>query len=127
MSHVQASAGELLRQLHIAFDDRRFSRRLHSAQAQAKRGRAVVHGAAFGHAGIFRVLNHGKIDLGRQAQSVAHHRVAENRFAIVGDGHGSGALQSAEVGKHGALAGVSGSGDGEDVDYCAALRAAGST
>ena len=67
------------------------------------------------------MLNHGKIDFGRQAQSVAHHCVAENRFAVVGDGDGSGALQSAKVGEHGALAGVSGGGDGEDVDHCAAL------
>ena len=67
-------------------------------------------------------LNHGKIDFGRQAQSVAH-QVAENRFAIVGDGNRWGLLRSAKVGQHSALAGVSGSGDGEDVDHCAALRA----
>ena len=122
MGHVQAGAGELLRQLHVALHDRSLGRRLHAAQAQAKRGRAVVHGAAIGHARIFRVLNHRKIDFGRQAQRFAHHCVAENGLAVVGDGHRARALQTAKVRQHRPFAGMSGGGDRKDVDHGAALR-----
>src|SRR6266849_7134120 len=121
MSNVQARPGELLRQLDVAFHDRGLGCRLHAAQAQAKRGWAVVHGAAFGHARIFRVLNHAKIDLRRQAQRLTHHRVIEDGLAVVGDAHGSGTLQSAEISEHSAFAGMSRGADRENIDHRAAL------
>jgi len=68
------------------FHDGGLGRRLHAAQAQANEVGPSFMEQRSGHARIFRMLNHGKIDLGRQPQRVAHHRVVENGLAIVGDG-----------------------------------------
>ena len=67
MGLVQPRPGKLLGQLHISFNDRCLGGPLHSAQAQAEGGRPLIHGAMLRHARIFGVLDHGQVDLGRQA------------------------------------------------------------
>ena len=47
----------------------------HAAQTQAERGRAQVHRAARGHAGVFGMLHDGNIELGGSAQRVAHQTI----------------------------------------------------
>ena len=76
MGHVQACASELLGQLHIALHDRGLGGRLHAAQAQAKRGWAVIHGAAFSHARIFRMLNHRQRLISDDKRSVSRMTVS---------------------------------------------------
>jgi len=76
MGNVQAGAGELLRQLHITFHDGGLGRRLHAAQpGETKVGPSFME-QRFGHARIFRMLNHGKIDLGKNSRSVSRITVS---------------------------------------------------
>jgi hypothetical protein len=50
------------------------------------------------------MLNHWKVQLGCHSQSLAHNPVVEDGLSIIGNGYGTGALQSPKVGKHCALA-----------------------
>ena len=65
MRHMQTRSRKLLRQLHIALHDRGLCRGFHAAQPQPESDWAIVHGAVFGHARIFSVLDHGKIQFSR--------------------------------------------------------------
>src|SRR5579864_1759279 len=124
MRYMQPSSVELLRELHIAVDDRRFRHDAHAAKPEPERSWAFVHGAVLGHARIFGMLHDGKIDFRRRTQRIAHGGFAEDRLAIVGDSDGSRSLQGAKVGQHRAFAGLGSGGDWEHVGHSSTLRLA---
>ena len=101
---METRSAELLREMYIAFDYGRFGRSAHSTQSQPERGRTLIHRAAFGHARIFRMLNHRQIQLGCESQCFPHDVVIENRLAIIGDSHSTRALQRTKIREHCALA-----------------------
>ena len=74
-----------------------------------------MHGSVFSEAGILGVLYHREIEFSPEAQSGAHRLVFKDGLAVIGDGYGSGALQSGEIGEFCATGAASGGGDGEHV------------
>ena len=122
MRYVQAGVGNVHGELHVALHNRRFRSRRHAAQSQAERTRPRVHAAILGHARVFGVLHHRKIQLSAENQRLAHDAVIEDGLAIVGRRNRSGGLQRAEVGERSALAGAGRGRNGKHIDDRAAFR-----
>ncbi len=124
MGDVQAGVGNLHREMHVALDDGSLGSRSHTAQSETEGTRARMHGAIFGHAGVFGVLHDREIQLSAEKESLTHDVVFEDGLAVVGDGDRSGGVQRTEVGERGSLARSRGGGNGKDVDDGTAFRLA---
>jgi len=58
--------------LHITVNHFRFCGHCHAAQTETEGCRAFVHETMSGHARVFRMLDHGEIQLSARAQGLAH-------------------------------------------------------
>jgi hypothetical protein len=82
-----------------------------------------MHGSAFGQASIFGVLDDWQVEFGAEAQSGTHGVIFEDRFAVIGDGDCTGALERGEVSQLGAARTASGGSDGKNIDESSTLGA----
>jgi len=83
MRYVQAGVGNVHGELHVALHNRRFRSRPSCRAIPSERTRPRVHAAILGHARVFGVLHHRKIQLSAENQRLAHDAVIEDGLAIV--------------------------------------------
>src|SRR5258708_18049965 len=118
---MQVSAG-FFGQSDVALNDGGLGVGGAAAQTEAESVGTGMDGGVHGHARVFGVLHHGKFQFGGGRESVAHDLIAEDRFAVIGYGDGSGAPEPYEVCQLFSLACLSRGGDGEDVHTGLAFR-----
>src|SRR5262249_34060340 len=94
---VHTRVAQFGHETNVALDKVRLGFRGHSAQAELERGGSGVHAAALREARVFSMLNHAEPYARGGGEGFAHDAVFEDGPAIVGDGDGSGGLQSGEV------------------------------
>src|ERR1700680_4407038 len=68
-----------------------------------------------GGARVFCMLNDWKVDLGGEAQGLAHDRIVQNGLSVITDRDSTRTLKSTKIRKHCALTCEGSSGYGEDI------------
>src|SRR6185437_2614054 len=121
MSHVHASAADLLGEMNVALYNRHFRLATHATQTQTERGWPIIHGAVPRNACIFCMLNHRKVEFRSKPQSFAHDVVVEDGLAVVSDGDCARALQREKIRRRDSLAALRRGGDGKNIHDRAAL------